>query len=71
MIKKNFKILSVDHIAIATSSFNEINEFFKNILQLDCIAEEEIETEKVKISKFNLNNLNLEILTPTSGQSPL
>ena len=71
MIDKDFKILKVDHIAIATSSFKEIGGFFKDILQLDCVSEETIDSEKVKLLKFDFKNINLEVLSPTSADSPI
>ncbi|MAV63859.1 MAG: methylmalonyl-CoA epimerase [Candidatus Marinimicrobia bacterium] len=71
MIKRNFKILKVDHIAIATLSSEKMNYFLENVIGLECVLEEKIESEKVKVSKFSLKNLNIEVLNPISKDSPI
>ena len=65
----SFKI-ELDHIGIATQSI-EGSPFFKT-LGLEVGGLEEVPTEKVKVGFFQTgNNASIELLEPTSGESPI
>ena len=56
-IKKNFKILNIDHIAIATDTVNKLEFIFTDILGMDYNNKEYVKDENVNVLKiFGVNN---------------
>ncbi len=65
----SFKI-QLDHIGVATQEVSEGNFF--EILGLKKGGVEEVPTENVKVGFYGTaNNANIELLEPTSGDSPI
>lgn len=65
MIKK------VDHIGIAVHSLEQSLPFYTDILQLPLLGIEEVESEKVKVAFLQAGETKLELLEPTSAESPI
>lgn len=65
MIKK------IDHIGIAVRSLNEALPFYTEILQLPLLGIEEVASEMVKIAFLKAGETKLELLEPTSENSPI
>ncbi len=65
MIKK------IDHIGIAVKSLDEAVKFYEKALGLKCEKIEEIESQKVKTAFFDVGGVHLEILEPTTEDSPI
>ena len=65
MIKK------VDHIGIAVKSLERSLPFYTEILQLPLLGMEEITSEKVKVAFLQAGETKLELLEPTSIDSPI
>ncbi|MFO1443553.1 methylmalonyl-CoA epimerase [Bacillus sp. Bva_UNVM-123] len=65
MIKK------IDHIGIAVCSLNEALPFYTEILQLPLLGIEEVTSEMVKIAFLKAGETKLELLEPTSENSPI
>lgn len=63
MIKK------VDHIGIAVRSLEESLPFYTEVLQLELLAIEEVESQKVKVAFIKSGETKLELLEPTSEES--
>jgi methylmalonyl-CoA/ethylmalonyl-CoA epimerase len=63
MIKK------VDHIGIAVTSLEEAIPFYTDILQLELIGIEEVESQKVRVAFIKAGETKLELLEPTSEES--
>ncbi|WP_256239852.1 methylmalonyl-CoA epimerase [Bacillus sp. V3B] len=65
MIKK------VDHIGIAVRSLKETLPFYTDILNLELLGIEEVESQKVKVAFIKAGETNLELLEPTSHESAI
>jgi methylmalonyl-CoA/ethylmalonyl-CoA epimerase len=63
MIKK------VDHIGIAVSSLKEAIPFYTDLLQLELIGMEEVESQKIRVAFIKAGETKLELLEPTSEES--
>jgi len=60
----------IDHIGIAVESLDESIEIFKK-MGLTFEGLEEVEEQKVKTAFFNVGGVHVELLTPTSPESPI
>lgn len=65
MIKK------IDHIGIAVENLDESIEIFKEQLGLKLIEREEVLEQMVNVAKFRVGNIDIELLEPTSQDSPI
>ncbi|EIJ78788.1 methylmalonyl-CoA epimerase [Bacillus methanolicus PB1] len=65
MIKK------VDHIGIAVKSLVKTLSFYTEVLRLELLGIEEIESEKVKVAFLKAGETKLELLEPTAKDSPV
>ena len=66
---KKFKIIKIDHIAIATKESKKINAFFLNIFSDSDYKQEIVDSEKVITSFFSVGDVNIETLEPLSEES--
>ena len=65
----SFKIIKIDHIAIATKESKQINDFFSKIFMISNFKKEIVESENVITSFFNVGDVNIETLEPSSEDS--
>ncbi|MCP4751883.1 MAG: methylmalonyl-CoA epimerase [Proteobacteria bacterium] len=65
MIKK------IDHIGIAVKSLDEAILFYEKALGLKCEDIEEVPSQKVKTAFFEVGAVHIELLEPTSTDSPI
>ncbi len=65
MIKK------LNHIGIAVKSLSEQIPFYRDILKLPFVGSEEISDQKVKVAIFQIGEVHIELLEPTSVESPI
>jgi methylmalonyl-CoA/ethylmalonyl-CoA epimerase len=61
----------IEHIGIAVKSIDEAIKYYENILGLKCYAIEEVADQKVKTAFFKVGQTKLELLEPTSTDSPV
>jgi methylmalonyl-CoA/ethylmalonyl-CoA epimerase len=61
----------VDHVAIAVPNLQEAIELYKNLLGKEPEHIEEVEDQKVRAAFFAVGDTNLELLVPTSADSPI
>lgn len=64
-------ISKIDHIGIAVNSLDEAIEFYEKSLGLKCVGKEEIVDQKVKTAFFHVGEVHIELLEPTSPESPV
>lgn len=60
----------IDHIGIAVNSLEKSIPIFIN-LGLALIGIEEVPSQKVKVAMFEIGNVHIELLEPTSPESPI
>ncbi len=64
-------ITQIDHLGIAVRSLEESVPFFERALGLKCDHREEVAAQKVRTAFFHVGEVHLELLEPTSPESPI
>lgn len=64
-------IKQINHIGIAVSSLENHIPFYRDILGLTALGTEEVPEQKVKVAMFQVGEVKIELLEPTSGESPI
>ncbi|MFZ9936752.1 MAG: methylmalonyl-CoA epimerase [Luteolibacter sp.] len=64
-------ITRIDHLGIAVQSLDEAIPYYENVLGLSCEGREEVESQKVRTAFFAVGEVHLELLEPTSPDSPI
>ncbi len=60
----------IDHLGIAVKSLAEAKKFYEN-LGLQCLPEETVEAEQVRLAMIPVGESRIELLEPTSPDSPI
>jgi methylmalonyl-CoA epimerase len=61
----------IDHLGIAVKSLDEAIPFYEKSLGLQCEGIEEIESQQVRTAFFSIGDTHIELLEPTSEDSPV
>jgi methylmalonyl-CoA/ethylmalonyl-CoA epimerase len=64
-------IQQLNHLGIAVKSLDEHIPFYRDVLKLDFRGIEEVADQKVRLAVFNTGGVNIELLEPTSEDSPI
>lgn len=64
-------ITNIDHLGIAVSNLDESIAYYEKALGLHCHGREEVESQKVKTAFFQAGDVHIELLEPTSDDSPI
>lgn len=64
-------IRQIDHLGIAVRSLDEAVPYYEEVLGLRCAGREEIASQKVRTAFFSVGGVHLELLEPTSPESPV
>ncbi len=64
-------ITKIDHLGIAVKSLDEAISYYENVLGLVCEGREEVESQKVRTAFFAAGDVHIELLEPTSDESPI
>jgi len=65
------KILSVDHLGVATRDINESLKFYTDILGLKLIGTEDVAEQKVRTAFLPIGETEIEILESTDPDGPI
>ncbi|HZC48033.1 MAG TPA: methylmalonyl-CoA epimerase [Nitrososphaeraceae archaeon] len=63
--------MRIDHIAIAVNSVNEALKDYQSVLNIDRLEIEVVPNEKVKVAMLELEDTRIELMEPTSPDSPI
>lgn len=63
--------MKIDHIGIATKGIEEVAKFYRDALQLEIAEVEEVSDQKVRVAMLPVGESRLELLEPTSTDSPI
>lgn len=63
--------MRVDHIAIAVKNMEEALKNYQKILNVDHLEIEEVPNEKVRVAMLMLQDTRIELMEPTSPDSPI
>ena len=61
----------IEHIGIAVKSIDEAKKYYEDVLGLKCYAVEEVTDQKVRTAFFQVGQTKIELLEPTSEESPV
>ena len=61
----------IDHLGIAVNSIDESLAYYEKMLGLKCEKIETVESQKVKTAFFAVGEVHIELLEPTSPESPI
>ncbi len=64
-------LTKIDHLGIAVRNLDKSVEYYENSLGLSCHGREEVESQKVRTAFFEIGEVHLELLEPTSEDSPI
>ena len=63
--------MRIDHIAIAVNSVDEALKDYQSVLNIDRLEFEVVPNEKVKVAMLELEDTRIELMEPTSPDSPI
>ena len=63
--------MKIAHLGIATEGIDEALKFWENALGLENVHTEEVEDQKVRVAMLPIGETNIELLEPTSDDSPI
>lgn len=61
----------IEHLGIAVSKLEEVIPFYEKLLGTKCYSIEEVADQKVKTAFFKIGQTKIELLEPTSPESPI
>lgn len=64
-------IQQIDHLGIAVRNLDESIEYYTEALGLTCEGREVVASQKVKTAFFAVGDVHIELLEPTSPDSPI
>jgi len=64
-------ITKIDHLGIAVKSLDESVPYYEKALGLICTHREEVVEQKVRTAFFDVGGVHVELLEPTSPESPI
>ena len=70
-IAPHLMITKIDHLGIAVRSLDEAVPYYENALGLKCEHREEVASQKVRTAFFSAGETHIELLEPTSPESPI
>lgn len=63
--------MKIEHIGIATQSLDDALPFWRDALGLEVVETEEVAEQKVRVAMLPLGESRVELLEPTSEDSPV
>jgi methylmalonyl-CoA/ethylmalonyl-CoA epimerase len=64
-------ITKISHIGIAVKDLSSAKDMYKKLFLTEPTEEEVVESQKVKVAKFKVGESTIELLEPTSPDSPI
>ncbi|MHA1907034.1 MAG: methylmalonyl-CoA epimerase [Candidatus Thorarchaeota archaeon] len=61
----------IDHIGIAVKSIDEALPYYRDVLGLEFTGTEVVEEQKVRVAFLKIGESKIELLEPTSDDSPI
>lgn len=63
--------MKINHLGIATKGIDEALEFWRDALGLENVHTEVVEDQKVRVAMLPIGESRIELLEPTSDDSPI
>lgn len=64
-------IKHINHIGIAVTKLDDHIPFYRDVLKLEYHGTEEVAEQKVRVAMFQAGDAKIELLEPTSEESPI
>ena len=64
-------LTQINHIGIAVKSLDEQIPFYRDVLKMKFVGTEEVPEQMVKVAMFQIGEAKIELLEPTSDDSPI
>jgi methylmalonyl-CoA/ethylmalonyl-CoA epimerase len=64
-------MMKINHLGIATKEIQEALKFWQDALGLEHVHTETVEDQKVRVAMLPIGETNIELLEPTSDDSPI
>ena len=64
-------ITKIDHLGVAVKSLEAVIPYYEDVLGLKCEGKHEVESQKVRTAFFAAGDVHIELLEPTSDESPI
>ncbi|MEY3000881.1 MAG: hypothetical protein RL648_1095 [Verrucomicrobiota bacterium] len=64
-------IQKIDHIGIAVRALEPAIRYYEEVLGLACEGQEEVASQGVRTAFFKVGEVHLELLMPTTAESPI
>ncbi len=64
-------VKKINHIGIAVENIAEYMKFYQDVLGIEYEGDEIVEEQKVKVAFFKIGESRIELLEPTSEESPV
>jgi len=64
-------VQKIDHIGIAVNSIEEALPYYRDVLGLEYTGSEIVEEQKVRVAFLKIGESRIELLEPTSDDSPI
>ena len=64
-------LTQINHIGIAVKSLDEHIPYYRDVLKMEFVGTEEVQEQKVKVAMFKIGEAKIELLEPTSEESPI
>ena len=61
----------ISHIGIAVSNLDENVHLYRDVMGMDFLGIEEVAEQKVRVAMFKIGESRIELLEPTSDDSPV
>ncbi len=61
----------IDHVAIAVADLDAAESAYRDVMELEWEGREEVTGQKVMASIFNIGECRIELISPTSDESPI
>ncbi|MDD5091070.1 MAG: methylmalonyl-CoA epimerase [Candidatus Wallbacteria bacterium] len=63
--------MKIHHLGVAVKSLDEAMKFYQEMLGLELLGIEDVPEQKVKVAMFACGESRIELLEPTSPESPI
>lgn len=64
-------LTKINHIGVAVKSLEESIPFYRDMLNMKFAGTEEVAEQKVRVAMFEIGEAKIELLEPTSPESPI
>jgi methylmalonyl-CoA/ethylmalonyl-CoA epimerase len=69
--ERKMDVIGVEHVGIAVSDLDACARRFEEVLGIERVGGERLEGSKIEVAVFQVGNTKIELIAPTSPDSPI